>query len=132
MCVAIDVAAFAELFAHLNATNLTKKFDYIIDTILARASTTENYDKEAINERCKYVTAMKFKGSVNSRIYCKQESLPDKHGQKIFVVVAARLHKRKKTQANTSAEIALIEAVAAHEYDYQTFTRIDDEDDDAN
>jgi hypothetical protein len=131
-CVAIDIASFAELFDHLDGTNLTKKFNYIVDTILDRSATRENYDKEDINERCKDVTAMKFKGNVNSRIYCKQESLTDENGQKMFVVIAAKLHKRKKSQKNTSTEIALIEAVATYEYDYRNFTKLDDEDDEAD
>ena len=106
-----------------------KKFDHIVNLILANLVNREIYDKEAINDRCKDVTAMKlFKGQENDRIYCKQNSLPDATGQPIFVVIAARLHERKKTQTNSHAEIQLIETVATYEYDYTTF--IDSEDDD--
>jgi hypothetical protein len=65
-----------------------------------------------------------FKGQENDRVYCKQGSLPDETGKPIFVVIAARLHLKKKTETNSQAEINLIETVATYEYDYTTFSTL--------
>jgi hypothetical protein len=56
-----------------------------------------------------------FKGGDNDRIYCKQISI----GNKIFVVIAAELHVKKKTQKNSSKEINIIETVATYEYEIE-------------
>ena len=132
ICVALDLAFAPELLEYIGRDlRHQKKFDYIVDLILKRLRNTELYDKEDINERCKDVTAMKpFKKQENDRIYCKQGSLPDATGQPIYVVVAARLHERKKSNGNSSAEKQLIETVASYEYDYTTFTRLEDDDED--
>lgn len=51
----------------------TKKFKFISAIILEGHKNTAVYDKEAINKKCKDVTAMKFfKGQDNDRIYCKE------------------------------------------------------------
>ena len=92
-----------------------KKFDYIAGLILQGIKNTEVYDKENINSRCKDVTAMKFfkGGGSNDRIYCKEIHTE----QGIFVIIAAILHEKKKSQKNSNREITLIEQVGT--YDYQ-------------
>jgi len=131
ICVALDAAYAQEFLEYIYQDQRHEdKFKQIVDLILRRISNTDLYDKEDIDSRSKDVTAMKlFKGRDNDRIYCKKGSLPNATGQKIFVVVAARLHKGKKSQGNSNVEKQLIKTVATYEYDYTTFTRIDDEDD---
>lgn len=56
---------------------------------------------------------MKFKGSQNTRIYCKEVKQKDK----TLVIVTSELLPKKKNQKNKEKEINLIEKVA--DYDYQ-------------
>lgn len=91
-----------------------KKFNYIVDIILNRLRNTDVYDKEEINKKCKGVTAMKFfKGQSNDRIYCKEETLDDK----TFIVVAAELFEKKKSQGVNQKAKNVIEKVASYEYE---------------
>jgi hypothetical protein len=126
ICVALDLEFAPELLAYIKRDKRhEKKFDHIVELILNQHKNRELYDKEAINDRCKDVAAMKFfKGQENDRVYCKQGSLPDETGKPIFVVIAARLHLKKKTETNSQAEINLIETVATYEYDYTTFSTL--------
>ncbi len=90
-----------------------KKFKYIERIILENFRMPEVYDKEEINTRCKGVTAMKFfKGQENARIYCKEITT----GDKVFVVIAAELLERKKSQKVSKKDIQVIEKVASYEY----------------
>lgn len=119
-CVALDATNAAELLAYIGQdARHSKKFNHIVDLLLQGSHNTDLYDKEDINERCRDVAAMKlFKGQENDRIYCKQFT---DGPQKVFVVVAARLHEKKKNQKNKQAEISIIETVATYNYDYATF-----------
>lgn len=119
-CVALDAEHASELLAYVRQDERhAKKFNYIVSLLLRGLHAPDLYDKEAINERCRDVTAMKlFKGQENDRIYCKE--LTDK-SKRVFVVVAARLHERKKSQKNKQAEISLIETVATYSYEYTDF-----------
>lgn len=130
-CVALDAVYAADLLEYIMQDERhQEKFDAIVDLLLNGLRNTNLYDKEDINDKCKDVTAMKlFKGRENDRIYCKQGSLPDGSGRKVYVVVAARLHEGKKSQKNTQAEKNLINTVATYQYDYTTFTSLDDDDD---
>lgn len=72
------------------------------------------YKREAINEDCKHVTAMRFfPGQENDRIYCQEVTT----AEGTFVVIAAVLLKRKKNDRNKARENAAIERVASYEYD---------------
>jgi hypothetical protein len=94
-----------------------KKFQFIKNAILGNFRLPEVYDKEEINARCKGVTAMKFfKGQENARIYCKELTT----GDKVFVVIAADLLDRKKSQKLSKKEIQIIEKVASYEYILET------------
>lgn len=93
-----------------------KKFKFITDIILGGHKNTEVYDKEIINESCKDVTAMKFfKGQENDRIYCKE--VHKSSGS--YIIIAAILHERKKSQKLTHMERALIEKVGGYEYEIE-------------
>lgn len=111
--IAVDSENAGEILQFLKENNLYKKFDLICTTILSGIRNTDLYDKEDINDKCKNVTAMKFKGSQNTRIYCKEVKQKDK----TLVVVTSELLPKKKNQKNKEKEINLIEKVA--DYDYQ-------------
>lgn len=117
-CVAVDAENADTILAYIQRDpRHEKKFRHIIDLILAGLRNTELYDKEEINDKAKGVTAMKlFKGQENDRIYCK-EYTTDKG--KLFVVVAAELREKKKTQKNAHTENNLIEKVAGYEYELE-------------
>jgi hypothetical protein len=111
--IAVDKENAGEIVQFLKENNLSKKFELICTTILSGIRNTELYDKEDINDKCKNVTAMKFKGSKNTRIYCKEV----KQKNKTLVIVTSELLPKKKNQKNQLKEINLIEKVAG--YDYQ-------------
>lgn len=91
-----------------------KKFRFIAEIILEGYKNTEVYDKEEINNKCKGVTAMKFfKAQENDRIYCKEVHTPDG----TFVVVAAILYQKKKTQQLNKKQIHIIEKVGSYQYE---------------
>lgn len=111
----IDSDNKAEIMAYLWMDERhRKKFRYIAEIILDGHKNTEVYDKEEINDKCKNVTAMKFfKGQENDRIYCKE--IHSETGT--FIVVAAVLHQRKKSQKNSAKEEAIINKVGGYEYE---------------
>ena len=111
--IAIDIENSKEITEFIRTNNLTKKFDLICKTILGGIRNTELYDKEDINNKCRNVTAMKFKGGNNPRIYCQE----NKQKGKTTVVIASELHKSKKNQKNKSKEINLINKVGGYEYE---------------
>lgn len=115
-CIAVDAENAAEIMSYIQQDSRhTKKFRHIVDLILSGLRNTELYDKEEINDKAKGVTAMKlFKGQENDRIYCKEYTTEE---GKIFVVVAAELREKKKTQKNAHKEKNLIETVAGYEYE---------------
>ena len=91
-----------------------KKFKFISDIILGGYTNSAVYGKEAINENCKAVTAMKFfKGQENDRIYCKE--IITETG--VFIVVAAILHKRKKSNGLSPKEKTLINKIGGYHYE---------------
>lgn len=113
--IAVDTKNAEEILQFLKEQRLKKKFDLICRTILEGIRNTDLYDKENINERCIHVTAMKFKGSINARIYCKELKLLDK----TLVVITSELLKNKKNQKNQQREISLIEKVADYDYEIE-------------
>ncbi|MFZ4414880.1 MAG: hypothetical protein ACOYOV_17470 [Bacteroidales bacterium] len=113
--IAVDQENYSEIINYIAQDSRHKsKFNDICKIILDGLRNTDLYDKENINNKCKQVTAMKFfKGQENDRLYCKEI----RQKNKVFVVVSAELHKRKKSQKNTQKEINLIEKVAGYEYE---------------
>lgn len=91
-----------------------KKFRFISEIILGGHRIPDVYDKEEINDKCKDVTAMKFfKGQENDRIYCKEIH----SAEGTFIVVAAILYEKKKTQELNQEQINLIEKVGGYNYE---------------
>lgn len=113
--IAVDSDNATKILQFLNDKKLAKKFTLICDTILLGLKNTELYDKENINTKCKSVTAMKFKGYLNTRIYCQEV----KRKNKTLVIVTSELLPKKKNQKNQQKEISLIEKVAGYEYEIE-------------
>ena len=91
-----------------------KKFKFISEIILEGHKNTEVYDKEEINKKCKDVTAMKFfKGQDNDRIYCKEVST----SKGTYIIVAAILYEKKKSNSLTNEQISIIEKVGSYDYE---------------
>lgn len=113
--ICIDEENMNEILAYIRQDERhRKKFRYISDIILSGMRNTSLYDREDINERCKDVTAMKFfKGQENDRIYCKEIHT----ASGTLVVVAAVLHRRKKSTRLSKKEISLIEKVGGYAYE---------------
>ena len=113
--ICIDTDNWKAILDYINHDVIhKKKFEYICGVLLDGHRNTEIYDKENINEKCKDVTAMKFfKGQDNDRIYCKEMSLEDK----TFVIIAAELFEKKKTQKNSKKNKPIIEKVGKYEYE---------------
>lgn len=111
--IAIDSKNAFAIFDFIKTNKLEKKFDLICQVILTGIRNTELYDKENINSKCKDVTAMKFKGNLNPRIYCKEVKMHDK----TLVVIASELHPSKKNKKNKSKEINLINKVGGYDYE---------------
>lgn len=111
--IAVDKENAAEITEFLRSNNLSKKFDLICSVILSGIKNPDLYDKEDINSKCKNVTAMKFKGKQNARIYCKEIKQKDKS----LVIISSELLPKKKNQKNKEKENNLILKVA--EYDYK-------------
>jgi len=115
--VCIDRELLPEFKSYMNQSpRHKKKLAFIIELLMGGHRNPELYDKEEINSKCKGVTAMKlFKGQENDRIYCKEQTIAGG----IFIIVAAYIHERKKTQKISQREITIIEKIAQYEYEIQ-------------
>lgn len=113
--LAIDLKNAEEIIQFINQNGLLKKFDLICKVVLSGIRNTELYDKENINSKCEKITAMKFKGGLNPRIYCQEV----RQGNKTLIIIASELHESKKNQKNQSKEINLIKKVASYEYEIE-------------
>jgi hypothetical protein len=113
--IAVDAINAKYILQFLEDKKLGKKFDLICRTILMGIKNTDLYDKENINDRCKNVTAMKFKGKLNARIYCIEQKQCDK----TLVIIASELLESKKNQKNRQKENSLIEKVANYDYEIE-------------
>lgn len=113
----IDKQNAEEIFTYINQDERhIKKFRFITSIILAGLRNTELYDKESFDSKSKGVTAMKFfKGQENDRIYCKELTLNDK----TFVIIAAELLEKKKTQKLNQKIKNLIYKVSSYEYELE-------------
>ena len=111
--IAIDVQNARAILQFLKQNKLEKKFDLICRIILEGIRNTDLYDKENINTKCREVTAMKFKGKQNTRIYCKEQ----KQNDKTLVIITSELLPKKKNQSNRAKEINLITKVGSYNYE---------------
>ena len=113
--IAVDTNNADEILKFLTANNLVKKFELICGVVLLGFRNSDLYDKEDINKRCRHVTAMKFKGNINARIYCKEINQENR----TLIIVAAELLPGKKNQKNRQKEVNLIEKVAGYDFEIQ-------------
>ncbi|MEI6143035.1 MAG: hypothetical protein WCP85_27400 [Mariniphaga sp.] len=113
--IAVDTENWNEILEFLKSKNLIKKFDLICQVIFSGFRNSDLYDKEDINDRCKHVTAMKFKGNINARIYCKEVKIKDM----TIVIITSELLESKKNQKNKHKEITLIEKVSSYDYEIE-------------
>lgn len=110
ICVDVENARSILSYAKMHK----EKFNHIVRIILEGIRVTDLYDKEKADSKTKGVTAMKFfKGRSNDRIYCKEFTKDDK----TFVVVAADLFEKKKTQKNTQKNNHIIKKISNYEYE---------------
>lgn len=112
----VDIINKNEIMNYLNQDNRhLDKFRFISNIILEGLHNKKVYRKEAINEKCKDVYAMRFfVGQENDRIYCKQTN--DNNG--IHIVIMAILHEGKKSDDLSSKEISLIEKIGGYLYEF--------------
>ncbi|HVU96906.1 MAG TPA: hypothetical protein VHE34_16870 [Puia sp.] len=115
--ICIDKINKKEILAYLTSSERhLKKWRHIVELLLGGHVNHKLYDKEEINDKSKGVTAMKFfKGQENDRIYCKEQRT--KEG--VFIIVAAHLYEKKKSQKVTKKEIPLIEKIGQYEYEIE-------------
>ncbi|MBC7553898.1 MAG: hypothetical protein H7257_07960 [Taibaiella sp.] len=115
--ICIDTLNKDEILKYILQDERHKKiWTFIAEIILGRYQNREVYDKEEINSKCRHVTAMKFfKGQENDRIYCKEV----RGIEGVMIVVAAVLHKRKKSTGLSQREITIIETVGGYDYEIQ-------------
>ncbi|MBK9284063.1 MAG: hypothetical protein IPM51_07045 [Sphingobacteriaceae bacterium] len=99
------------------------KFDQILYTIFSNQINESIYGREDISEKAKGITAMKFSGAINSRIYCKEIS-GEKEKKKI---VLSKTYKHKNFQKATNKKIVpIIESLARTDFTF--FNSIQDYD----
>lgn len=116
--ICIDIANQKQILKFIKQSDRhKKKWQHIVSIILDGHRNTELYDKEEISDKCKGVTAMKFfKGQENARLYCKEQVTENG----IFIIVAAELLLRKKSQKVPKKHIPLIEKVGSYEYEIKS------------
>jgi hypothetical protein len=112
----IDERNAEDIIEYLNKDERhKKKFQFIAEIILSGLRNSEVYDKENINGKTKDVTVMKFfKGQDNDRIYCKEV----RSGRGVFIVVAAVLYFKKKTQKLNHHQRNIIEKIGGYQYEF--------------
>jgi len=85
----------------------------IVERILTlRNRFYDHYKKEQVNDHTRQITAIRFLGRENVRIYCKETRTPDG----ITCIICAVSH-RKKVQQNDKKIKAIINKIASYEYE---------------
>lgn len=108
--VVVDAGFSKELLEILSDATIRKKFRRILYVVLSNKYDEDLYGREEVSSRAKGVTAMKFKGKMNLRIYCKEIF---KDGKKVVMVTACL----KKTQKVNKSLKTLLESIGGYEYD---------------
>ena len=91
-----------------------KKFARILREVLLGNYNDDLYGKEEVSPIAKNVTAMKFTGSNNYRIGCKEFF----EGNKKVVMITCFHKKSTKGKKNSKKEIAIYEAIGSYEYEF--------------
>lgn len=94
-----------------------KRFAYISERIIVNKTNSDLYGNEQIDEKSNGVTAIKFKGSDNFRIYCKEVTFSDN----VTIIVMASIPHRKKNQKLKQKEKSIINRIADYLYDEESF-----------
>lgn len=90
-----------------------RKFQTIIERILTLKNRYyDHYKKEQINEKTRNVTAIRFLGKANIRIYCQERMT--KEG--IMYIICAISH-HKKVQKNDNKIGDILNKIAEYEYE---------------
>lgn len=113
--VVVDEAFVPELIQLLADPVLRKKFRRILYVVLLGQYDEDLYGREEVSGKAKGVTAMKFKGKQNLRIYCK-EVVQD--GKKVVLVTALL----KKTQKVNKSLKTLLETIGGYQFDLSNVT----------
>lgn len=118
--IRIDEQNFDDLVEFLTETDKNgklvrqKKFSRILREVLLGNYDDALYGREEVSSKAKNVTAMKFTGSNNYRIGCKEFF---KENKKIVMITC--FHKKSTNGAkNSKKEIAIYEAIGSYEYEF--------------
>jgi hypothetical protein len=109
VAIYIDEKNFVDIVKVLKDNK--KKFRRILYTILKNQFNNDLYGKEP-SSNSKHVTAMKFKGNSNERIYCK-EFFED--GKRVVMITTIP----KKVQKNNKTIKNLLDTIGGYTYEYQ-------------
>ncbi len=95
-CIGVRAELWPDILADLSANAaLKKKFDYVVASFLQDLKNGEIFRKEAINDKCKDVWAIRiFTGGANARIYCQETRVDGKY----CLIMSEYLPKKEKTR----------------------------------
>ncbi len=91
-----------------------KKTSRILVEMLNGHYNNDLYGKENISEEAKDITAMKYKGKPNIRVYCKEYIDEDNQDKKIILIWATE----KKTQEINKKLKTRIEIIGSYDYEF--------------
>lgn len=107
----VDCAEDEEITEFLSKKAVRKKFRVIIRQIATGRYNPDLYDKEEVSGKAKDITAMKFKGKANYRVYCKEY-----HVGKRRIVMIQLLWK--KSQKNDKQLRSRLESLGGYDYEF--------------
>lgn len=91
----------------------TKKFQAIVERILTLKNIYyDHYKREQINEKTRNISAIRFLGNSNIRIYCQEKTT--KEG--VLYIICAVSHN-KKVQKNDKKIDTIINKIAEYEFE---------------
>ncbi|HRI27110.1 MAG TPA: hypothetical protein PK239_00985 [Chitinophagales bacterium] len=108
----VDIKNSAEIMRILN-DNMKKMRRVIIAMFNAPPYNNDLYGKETVSNKSENITAIKFKGKLNIRIYCKEYAQSDK--DKIIVLAYPYYKKSEKIDKKTKN---IIETAPKYEYNF--------------
>jgi len=112
----VDRSEHEEITKFLTKKAVRKKFRIIIRQIATGLYNPDLYDKEEVSGKAKDITAMKFKGKKNYRVYCKEF-----HDGKRRIVMIQLLWK--KTQKNNKQLRSRLEYLGGYHYEFPSETK---------
>lgn len=108
----VDVKNWTEIYAFLKSNK--RKLARILYVALQGKYDKDLYRKEEVSKKAKGVTAMKFSGKLNGRIYCKE--FEEKGTKKIVLV--EYLPNKDFQSANSHKLKPRLETIGELEYEY--------------